>query len=73
MNDYFAGNLARERQADFMREIAHDELVARARLAAETVTPEGERYSVAHPALHRLLALLGRRAPWRLGVPGHRP
>ncbi len=40
MNDYFAGNLARERQADFMREIAHDELVAQARRAAEATTPE---------------------------------
>jgi hypothetical protein len=33
MNDYFASQLARERQADFVREVEHDELAARVHLA----------------------------------------
>jgi hypothetical protein len=60
MNDYFAGNLARERQADYLREIAHDELVAQVHRAAEAVAPATDRDSVAHPAHLRLRALLGR-------------
>ncbi len=68
MNDYFAGNLARERQADYLREIAHDELVAQARRAAES----GHRAADRHPRsfLRRFVVAAGAGLVLTLGLIG---
>ncbi len=73
MNDYVAGNLARERQADYLREVAHDDLVAQARRRAEVAAPGRDRHSGLHPAHRRWRALIARRAPSRLATLGDRP
>ncbi len=74
MNDYFAGRLAHERQADFMREIARDELAAEARRArsGEAAT-EASEADLALPVQRRVSALLLRFGPARLVARGHRP
>ena len=73
MNDYVAGLLARERQADYMREIAHDELAALVHRASEADAPAGDGPPVEHSAQLRLRGLLGRLAPSRLAARGDRP
>jgi hypothetical protein len=74
MNDYFVGRLARERQADYVREVEHDELVAQARRTAINSDPRqqiSDRQVV--PPSHLLLRrLLARVAPSRLTTHGGR-
>lgn len=72
MNDYVAGALGRERQADYLREVAHDELVARHR-RAEAEAAVADRAQAVLPAPHRWRGLLGRLAPSRLAMRLHRP
>lgn len=73
MNDYVAGGLAHQRQADYMREIAHAELVAQVHLASEVDAPAGDRALVARTVPPRLRELLGRFAPSRLAARSDRP
>jgi len=73
MNDYFAGNLARERQAEYLREVAHDELVAQVHRATEADAPAADRASTARAAQLRVRALLDHLAPSRLAARGDRP
>jgi hypothetical protein len=73
MNDYFAGKLAGERQADYMREVEHDELVAQLhRAEAEADAPVGDRSAVSPPVHHRWRDLLGHLALSRLAAHSHR-
>lgn len=77
MNDYFAGKLAGERQADYLREVEHDELVAQLHRAeaeadAEADAPVGDRSAVAPPVHHRWRNLLAHLALSRLAAHSHR-
>jgi hypothetical protein len=74
MNDYFASSLAREHQADLLREVAHDELAALARRArSDGQTPAASRAHLPHPTQDRLWTLLHRLGPARLAGHTHRP
>ncbi len=68
MNDYFAGNLGRERQADFLREIAHDKLVAQARRGAETDHGAADRRPLS--SLRRFVVAAGAGLVLALGLIG---
>jgi hypothetical protein len=73
MNDFFAGRLAHERQADYFREVQHDELVAQVHGAAsEGSAPTSAQAHLAHPARHRLRSLLDRLGPARILARGQR-
>jgi len=74
MNDYFVGSLARERQADFMREIAHDELAAQTHGArSDGQAPAVSPAHLPHPVQDRLRTVLHRLGPARLAGHAHRP
>ena len=74
MNDYFAGHLARERQADRLREIEHDELVARAHRAhLDGEAPAPPRAQAVSRTRRRPWDLLGRLGPARIADRAHRP
>jgi hypothetical protein len=76
MNDYFAGGLARERQADYMREVERDALAARLhRAVAETDTDRSiaDRPRILSPLRHGWRRFVARLAsPPPAGHP-HRP
>lgn len=74
MNDYFAGGLARERQADYMREVEHDELVAQVhRGEPEAHVPKADRSRVTPQAHRRWRDLIEHLAPSRWAARSHRP
>lgn len=74
MNDYFAGRLAHERQADHLREVEHDELVALAHGAqSPREAPAPSQARVGHPAQRRLWSFLGRFGPERIAARSDRP
>lgn len=81
MNDYAIGRLARERQADYMREVERDELVAqlhRAEAAAAAGMPVAGGPLVAggppvtRPVHHLWRRVLAHLAPSHLAAHGHR-
>lgn len=74
MNDYFAGSLARERQADYLREVERDELAAqvhRAQLDGDAPAPPPAR--VAYRRQRRIWSLLERLRPAQLADRARRP
>ncbi len=73
MNDYFAGSLAHERHADYLREVEHDELVARVQRPTEIDAGGAEPGSVAHPTGSWWRSLLTHLVPSRLAARSHRP
>ena len=76
MNEYFIHRLARERQAEYLRESAHDELVVLAHLATgdrALTTPTPERAPIALQAHHLWRGLLGHLVHPRMHTPGGRP
>lgn len=74
-NDYIAGRLMRERQADYLREVQRDELAAQLHAAeAEKaqVTTMAEPSPVQPSIRHRWRAALVHLVPGRPTVNGHR-
>lgn len=73
MNDYFAGKLAGERQADYLREVAHDQLLAQVhRAEADAQALAAGHSTVAPPMHHRWRHRLGQLALTRVRAHGHR-
>ncbi len=76
MNDYFAGELTRQRHADFLRETMKGERAAEARrLKAEAGQPAPAAPGVVAPVAGRPTwrRLVGHLVPRRLVADGHRP
>ncbi len=76
MNDYFAGALARERQADYQREVDKDHLAALAHATAKEQEADptiDHRPDVPAPARHRWWRAFQRRARSGLIPHAHRP
>jgi hypothetical protein len=72
MNDFVAGRLAHERQADYLREVAHDELAAAChRVDGAADVPPDKGDIVEQPTRRRWRVTLGRLAPsWVVGRDG---
>ena len=76
MHDFIIGRLAREHEADIMREVKRNELVARCRRPVEEpvrATPIVDQPVPASAVGHRWRHVLVRLVPVRLGVRVHRP
>ncbi len=72
MQDYIVGRLAAERQAAFVREAERDELVAQAHATERgRRLPSADGLRMGHPTARGILAVLRRRAGWRVRVGGH--
>jgi hypothetical protein len=76
MNDYIVGSLASDRQAGFIREVEHDELVAQAHRDPEgsaAVSQGADRPPLDPPVPHGWRRLRALIYPSRPNVHGHRP
>jgi hypothetical protein len=74
MNDFVAGRLAHERQTDYLRQVARDELAAEVHRVDVATDPDPVGADmVGQPVRRRWIGPLGRLVPTRLVGRGGRP